>query len=331
MLLLLLLLLLLLPAQVSLQTAKVLREDQQAEQCRDLRAVLRLLTHLSELDVTDITPPPAAPAGRGAVAAAGAGAGNGHHHAAAGGAAVANGDQGAAAGHGGGLADEVTRLVLLGLHIVLPLLTAELLKFPKLAGLYYGLLSQLLEAHAGVVVSLETPQFNALMSSLDWGLVSPDSETMRCSFESLAGLARWQYFRAQEGSPGLAVHASPGGPTAIAHFQDVLLRKLLLEDATPSVVEQAADPLLPLLLADSGRYQLLSQGIVSAAAERGDARAVALVQGSLGQLGEWLGKQVAAAQEAGEPGAVLSRRSLADFRQRLSQMVADVHGLIRVR
>jgi hypothetical protein len=221
--------------------------------------------------------------------------------------------------------------VLLGLHIVLPLLTAELLKFPKLAGLYYGLLSQLLEAHAGVVVSLQTSQFNALMSSLDWGLVSPDSETKRCCFEGLAGLARWQYFRLQEGSPGLAVHAAPGGTTVIAHFQDVLLRKLLLEDATASMVEQAADPLLPLLLAEPGRYQLLSQGIVGAAAERGDARAVALVQGSLGQLGEWLGKQVAAAQGAGEPGAVLSRRTASEFRQRLSQMVADVHGLIRMR
>lgn len=94
---------------MSLQTAKSLKEDRAAEQCRDLRAVLNLLIHITGSDMSDVeelptkssiamvAPPGSAAAADGAAAAA-------------------------AAGDGG--TSVIARVVLVGLNIVLPLINA---------------------------------------------------------------------------------------------------------------------------------------------------------------------------------------------------------------
>ncbi len=243
--------------QVSLQTAKSLRDERQAEQCRDLRAVLNLLLHVTQSELLDdgaglsgLASPPAS-----AAAAAGGG------------------------GSGGGAEPpgfDVARVVLVGLHIVLPLINPELLKFPKLGRLYYSLLAYLLEAHTASVAALEPRHFASLMASLEWGLAGSDGVAAHSCLEGVAGLARYQHGAAQTGGPGLAAHA-PGessggravcwlhlnccctpksrfdrlsrsitsihlihpplpapGRSVVAHFQEVLLHRLLLDD-TPQV------------------------------------------------------------------------------------------------
>jgi hypothetical protein len=128
---------------VSLQTAKSLKEERAAEQCRDLRAVLNLLIHITQSDLST-TDEHSLSNGSGAAAAAAVAAvpppGSG--------AAAAVPPAAAAMADGGGISagdSPISRVVLVGLNIVLPLINAELLKFPKLAHLYYSLLSYMLE------------------------------------------------------------------------------------------------------------------------------------------------------------------------------------------
>lgn len=154
---------------MSLQTAKALRDERQAEQCRDLRAVLNLLLHVTQIDLDDYSS--------------------------------------ASPGVTGGF--DVARVVLVGLHIVLPLINPELLKFPKLGRLYYSLLSYLLEAHTAAVAALEPCHFASLMASLEWGLAGSDSVATHSCLEGVAGLARYQHGAMQTGGAGLAAHA-PG-------------------------------------------------------------------------------------------------------------------------
>jgi hypothetical protein len=94
--------------------------------------------------------------------------------------------------------------VLVGLNIVLPLINAELLKFPKLAQLYYSLLSYMLEVYPKAVADLPPQHFASLMASLEWGLLGSDTVAVHCSLEGLAGLAKYQYQAVQIGAPGLA-------------------------------------------------------------------------------------------------------------------------------
>jgi hypothetical protein len=94
--------------QVSLQTAKSLKEDRAAEQCRDLRAVLNLLIHITQSDLFTEEEPPA----RSNIAMV----------APPGTAAPADGAASAAAAEGG--TGVIARVVLVGLNIVLPLINA---------------------------------------------------------------------------------------------------------------------------------------------------------------------------------------------------------------
>jgi hypothetical protein len=95
-------------------------------------------------------------------------------------------------------------VVLVGLNIVLPLINAELLKFPKLAQQYYSLLSYMLEVYPQAVADLAPQHFASLMASLEWGLLGSDTVAVHCSLEGLAGLAKFQYQALQEGGRGLA-------------------------------------------------------------------------------------------------------------------------------
>ena len=51
-----------------------------------------------------------------------------------------------------------------------------------------------------------------------------------------AGIARHQHQASVMGSPGFSVHQTEGGRTATAHFLELLMKRLLLED-TPQVGE----------------------------------------------------------------------------------------------
>jgi hypothetical protein len=111
----------------------------------------------------------------------------------------------------------IARVVLVGLNIVLPLINAELLKFPKLAQLYYSLLSYMLEVYPRAVAQLPSEHFGSLMASLEWGLKGSDGVAAHCSLEGLTGLARYQLQAVQTGGPGLSLQSAGvrgAGPTS---------------------------------------------------------------------------------------------------------------------
>ncbi|GBF91946.1 exportin [Raphidocelis subcapitata] len=296
--------------QVSVQTAKSLRDERQAEQCRDLRAVLNLLLHVTQAEPLDADDaPPAAAA-----------------------AAAAAPDAPRAAPAGAPF--DPARVVLVGLNIALPLINPELLKFPKLGRLYYSLLSHLLEAHAEAVAGLEPRHFGSLMASLDWGLAGSDSVVAHSCLDGVAGLARFQLGAAQTGAQGLAAHAPAPGRSVVAHFQEALLRRLLLEDTPQAsekgdLVELSSDALLPLLLAEPSAFQPLAASLAAAAAAPGgDPRAGEAVSSALSSLAAWLGARAAEAG-GGEAGGGLSRQLQREFRGCLCQLVTDVRAFTK--
>jgi len=185
---------------VSLQTAKSLQAERAAEQCRDLRAVLNLLIHITQSDLSSADDDVSLSArGLTAVAPPGATPGASAPPPPAAAVSATNGDS------------PVSRVVLVGLNIVLPLINAELLKFPKLAQLYYSLLSYMLEVYPRAVAELAPQHFASLMASLEWGLLGSDTVAVHCSLEGLAGLAKFQFEAVKAGARGLAGQSAGEG------------------------------------------------------------------------------------------------------------------------
>lgn len=89
--------------------------------CRDLRALLKLLTHLTQRDLIDFGSPEA--------------------------------ESGAVAANGAGQVVDVAQLVFLGLDILIPLISLELLGYPKLCVLYFQLLAYMMEVGASCKTS----------------------------------------------------------------------------------------------------------------------------------------------------------------------------------
>eukprot|EP00249_Psilotum_nudum_P010588 c22631_g1_i2 orf=152-3370(+) len=116
--------------KVSLSTSKNLLTESQTEKYKDLRALLQLLTNLSSKDLVDF-------------------ASDGNDE-------VENPD--------------VAQVVYLGLHIINPLISVDLLKYPKLCRQYFTLLAHMLEVYPEKIAKLSTEAFGHIVGTLDFGL-----------------------------------------------------------------------------------------------------------------------------------------------------------------
>ncbi|VVA96444.1 unnamed protein product [Arabis nemorensis] len=61
-------------------------------------------------------------------------------------------------------------VVYFGLHIITPLITLELLKYPKLCFDYFSLISHMLEVSPETFAQLNSDAFNHVLTTVDFGL-----------------------------------------------------------------------------------------------------------------------------------------------------------------
>jgi hypothetical protein len=65
---------------------------------------------------------------------------------------------------------DVAQVVYLGLHIITPLMSVDLLKYPKLCRQYFTLLAHMLEVYPEKVAKLSPDGFSRIVGTLDFGL-----------------------------------------------------------------------------------------------------------------------------------------------------------------
>ncbi|XP_059436603.1 uncharacterized protein LOC132169608 [Corylus avellana] len=157
----------------------------------------------------------------------------------------------------------ISQVVCFGLHIVTPLVSLDLLKYPKPCHDYFSLLSHLLEVYPETVAQLNGEAFTHVLGTLDFGLHYQDTEVVDMCLRALKALASYHYTETVCGKTGLGLHISglkdPGGNLQegiLSRFLHSLLQLLLFEDYSPDLVSSAADALLPLILCEQGLYQL---------------------------------------------------------------------------
>ncbi|KAL0414001.1 UNVERIFIED_CONTAM: hypothetical protein Sradi_1601800 [Sesamum radiatum] len=64
----------------------------------------------------------------------------------------------------------ISQVVYTGLHIVTPLITMDLLKYPKLCHSYFSLLSHMLEVYPEIIAQLNVEACSHILGTLDFGL-----------------------------------------------------------------------------------------------------------------------------------------------------------------
>ena len=259
--------------------SRSLRAERVKECYKEVKAMLRMLTHVTNSD-NDVEDEETARGGshRGSVlaaAAAGAAASEGR----------VRGGAGVAATSGEALAKvDVAQVVFIGLNTVIPLITDELLTFPKLCHQYFALLAHMLEAYPAKVAALPPDMFNSLMGTLEFGLKHADVEVARESLAAAGAMGSFQHHASVDGRPGLGDHnARAGGDFGIlARLMRTTLSRMIFEDAGMDLVDAAADALLPLMLVERAAFEGVAGELL--AKLEGDAGAQARVMGALREL-----------------------------------------------
>ncbi|CAK9160636.1 unnamed protein product [Ilex paraguariensis] len=163
----------------------------------------------------------------------------------------------------------ISQVVHMGLHMVNPLITLEMLKYPKLCHDYFSLLSYLLEVYPEMVSQLSSESFAHVIGTLDYGLHHQDIEVVDMCLRSLKALASYHYKETGAGKAGLGSHATVYKDRdgncqegILNQFLRSLMKFLLFEDYSTDLVSTAAEALLPLILCEQGLYQRLCNELI---------------------------------------------------------------------
>ncbi|XP_011091499.1 exportin-4 isoform X1 [Sesamum indicum] len=163
----------------------------------------------------------------------------------------------------------ISQVVYTGLHIVTPLITMDLLKYPKLCHSYFSLLSHMLEVYPEIIAQLNVEACSHILGTLDFGLHHQDIEVVDLCLRALRALASHHYKDRGDGKVGLGSHATSYKDAdgkfhegILGQFLRSLLRLLLFEDYSTDLVSSGADALLPLILCEQSVYQNLANELI---------------------------------------------------------------------
>ncbi|XP_048236240.1 exportin-4 isoform X1 [Ricinus communis] len=216
----------------------------------------------------------------------------------------------------------ISEVVYFGLHIVTPLISLELLKYPKLCHDYYSLLSHMLEVYPETIARLNSEAFAHVLGTLDFGLRHQDTEVVSMCLRALKALASFHYKETRAGKIGLGSHAmnfkDPQGNLQegiLSRFLRLLLQLLLFEDYSTDLVGSAADALFPLILCEQDLYQKLVNELIERQANP--------------TLKSRLANALFSLTSSNQLSSSLDRMNYQRFRKNVNNFLIEVRGFLR--
>ncbi|CAA7041139.1 unnamed protein product [Microthlaspi erraticum] len=218
----------------------------------------------------------------------------------------------------------ISQVVYFGLHIITPLITLELLKYPKLCFDYFSLISHMLEVYPETLAQLNSDAFNHVLTTVDFGLHQQDVDIVTMCLRALKALASYHYKETKSGNTGLGSHASghtdPNGVFCegiLSRFLRTLLHFLLFEDYSTDLVSTAADALFPLILCEPNLYQGLGNELIE---KQGNPNFKTRLANALHVL-----------TTSNQLSSSLDRLNYQRFRKNLNNFLVEVRGFLKTR
>ncbi|XP_073222113.1 uncharacterized protein [Cicer arietinum] len=216
----------------------------------------------------------------------------------------------------------ISQVVYFGLHIVTPLISMDLLKYPKLCHDYFSLLSHLLEVYPETFAQLNSEAFTHILGTLDFGLHHQDVDVVSKCLRSLQALASYHYKETGNGNIGLGAHAmglkdSSGEVQEglLSRFLRSLLQLLFFEDYSSDLISVAADALLPLILCEQSLYQRLGNELIERQTNP--------------NLKSRLANALHSLTSANQLSSSLDRINYQRFRKNLNSFLVEVRGFLK--
>ena len=262
--------------KISLEKSKALKDEEAEEKYKNIRALLKLLTAITEKDMVDF------------------------------GSKKSNSQQ-----------VDVASAIFIGLEMVIPLLSHELLNFPKLSQQYFNLIGHMCEVYSEKVCHFPKDLFAALVETLDFGVKGNDLQNIGSSLEAIYHLVKFHLQDISRGGQGLASNMFQGkwNCTMITLFMKTIFHKLIYENYPSSLIEQSSSVLLVLMIAENKTFQEIGVSIINSQVQE-DRRAV--LQTTLNQLASSMTVH-----------ADLSRQSRRKFSREFEKFVIEIRGIAK--
>ncbi|KAI9025604.1 armadillo-type protein [Hyaloraphidium curvatum] len=218
---------------------------------------------------------------------------------------------------------DVADVVYYGVNIVLPLITDDMLKYPRLCRLYTHLTSDLLEFFPEKLAQLPPELLGSLLKTLNYGIESTLPEVAETTYAAITALA--VYVKATES-------ASPASVSFLLPHIDGLLQLvlnlLLLRDFDPELVDCAGEALLALVYCRHGTYTQMITSIVSPQPPAAQAR----LMGGFAKLGTAMERALARANPGDASGGLgIPNKAFGEYLRVFEAVLAEARGLLRVK
>ncbi|CAH1799119.1 unnamed protein product, partial [Owenia fusiformis] len=198
-------------------------------------------------------------------------------------------------------------VVLYGLNIVIPLMNAELLKFPALCSQYFKLITYVGEIYPEKMCNLPEQLHKNLMASLELGFTSFGEDINKSCLDLLVSLGSHVAQSEPIGSQG---------HTAMTHFLEVMFTLLVTDSFDMDQLDTASSTFHALICCNQAKYNELVHHLISEQSEELYSK-----------------RLVDAFNELTPPGEKLSleRRAKIKFIERFEKFVLNVRGFLCVR
>ncbi|XP_020623322.1 exportin-4-like [Orbicella faveolata] len=147
-------------------------------------------------------------------------------------------------------------VALYGLHVVIPLMSSEVLKFPVLCSEFFKLTTCLCEMYPAKISLLPDELFKNLMASLEVGLSNYGPDVTKMSLEALSSLATHCYLEIQK-NVKVPMHE------ILQHFLKTLFDMLLLQSFDMDLLQPAAEAFLALICCHQMYYTELVRSLLA--------------------------------------------------------------------
>lgn len=219
---------------------------------------------------------------------------------------------------------DIAEVIYVGFHIVTPLITPDLLKYPKLCRDYFALVSHILEVYPEKVAQLNKESFAQIVGTVDFGIQHQDTDVVSMCLGAVSALASYHYKERIAGKEGLGAHVvssqqsnGESHENILRHFLQLLLHLLLFEDFRIELAGSVADALFPLLLCEQDLYQRLVQELVE--------RQLTV------ELKTRLANALHSLTSSNQLSSSLDRANRQKFRKNLLTFLTEVSGFMRIR
>lgn len=152
--------------------------------------------------------------------------------------------------------EDIVAAVLTGIQAIIPLLTVEHLKLPPLRQSFFHLLAYMMEVYASHVAKLPPDSFISFLQAIAFGLkVEDDSETSSAVFEAVAAFSKFSLSSRLHGDvAGMSENILIEGKHALVFLYDIILARIVFEDAGVGSIDLASEPVLYIMAHDAAFY-----------------------------------------------------------------------------